>query len=90
MLDTLSRFILALLEVIEAEAATAKRNVYEIWTTILVMSFIALLFFVAFLLIVASLYLWLIQRYQPPISMFICSLFVLLASGVLVWIGRRT
>lgn len=90
MLDTVSRFILALLEVIEAEAATAKRNIYEIWITILVMTFIALLFFVAYLLIVASLYLWLIQSYQPAISMFICSLFVLLSSGVLVWIGRRT
>jgi hypothetical protein len=90
VLDTLSRFILALLEVIEAEAATAKRNIYDIWNNLLVMTFIALLFFVAFLLVVASLYLWLVQNYQPSISMFICSLFVLLASGVLVWIGRRT
>jgi hypothetical protein len=90
VLDTLSRFILALFEVIEAEAATAKRNVYEIWHNLLVMTFIALLFFVAFLLIVASLYLWLSQSYQPSISMFICSLFVLLASGVLVWVGKRS
>lgn len=89
MLDTLSRFILALLEVIEAEAATAKQNFYEIFSNLLVMTFAALLFFLAFLLVVASLYLWLVQSYPPSASMFICSLFVLLSSGVLVWIGRR-
>ncbi len=89
MLDTLSRFILALLEVIEAEAATAKRNVYDIWSNLLVMTFAASLFFVAFLLIVASLYLWLAQSYSPAVSMFVCSLFVLLVSGVLVWASKR-
>lgn len=89
MLGALSDFVIALLDLLEAEAKSARKGVFKLAVSLTLLSLAGLLALGALGLFVAALYLYLITIVSAALSAFLCGLLVIVIAGVFVWNARR-
>lgn len=85
----MAEFIIALLELLEAEGRDLRRGIHEISLGLgfIIVGGILLLSGIVFLAL--ALYLYLTRTMPPSTVMMICGLLSLIISGGLIWIASR-
>lgn len=88
MLRGLSDYLITLLELLEAEGRSAKRNAFALATAIAIFALGILLVAGAAGFLVAGLYLGLATVLHPAWVAVICGGTLLVAGGIVLWLAR--
>lgn len=88
MLKGLSDFVIALVELLEAEGRSAKRNVYAVVTAVGIFALGIMLLAGSVGFLVAGLYMGLATELHPAWVATICGIVLLLAGVIVLWIAR--
>jgi hypothetical protein len=85
----LAELIIALLELLEAEARTLRSGSFRLGLSLALLGTAGILMLVGVWLILRALYLYLAIFLSPPTATLITGVVTLLVSGGLVWSARR-
>jgi predicted tellurium resistance membrane protein TerC len=85
----LAELIIALLELLEAEARALRSGSFRLGLSLVLLGTAGILMFVGVGLILRGLYLYLAIFLSPPTATLITGVVTLLVSGGLVWSARR-
>lgn len=88
MLRGLSDYLIALLELLEAEGRSAKRNAFKLATAIAVFALGIFLMAGAAAFLVAGVYLGLVTVLHPAWVALICGGTLLVLGGIVLWIAQ--
>lgn len=88
MLRSLSDYLIAVLDLLEAEGRSAKRNVYAVATAIAVFILGTTLLAGAAGFLITALYLGLISVWSPAWVALLCGLLLLVTGVIVLWIAR--
>lgn len=88
MLSAFSEFIIALIELVEAELRSARKESFRLGLGLMFFSIAATLFIAAIALILYSIYLVLSSVVYPSSAVFICSLIILGMAGGFLWLAK--
>ncbi len=89
MREAFSNVVLAVVELLEAEARNAKRHVFKLALALALVAVAAALFVGAGGFLVAAVYMALLRLLAPPLALLVCGAAALLVGGVVVWIAIR-
>jgi hypothetical protein len=88
MLRSLSDYLIALLELLEAEGRSAKRNAYALATAVAVFMLGTIIVAGSVGFLVAALYLGLTTVLSPAWVALICGLTLLVTGVIVLWLAR--
>jgi hypothetical protein len=85
----LTELIIALLELLEAEARALRSGVFRLGLSLALLGAAAILMLAGVALIVRALYLYLVISLSPPTATVVTGVVTLLVSGGLGWSAKR-
>lgn len=85
----LAELIIALLELIEAEARALRSGAYRLGVALALLGTAGLLICIGFALLLRAFYLYLLIVLMPPTATLLTGIVTLLAAGGLLWSARR-
>lgn len=89
MLRALSDYVIAMLELLEAEAKNAQKGLVKLGISLTLVSVAGLLLLAAAAFFVWSLYIYLLTVMAAAPATLICGLLLLVLAGGLLWLASR-